>query len=56
MSNQTDNTPVGFDAWWNRADRPEAILALIEQDRPAFEAIWRAAQAALLKHQAASAA
>lgn len=45
-------TPVGFDAWWGRPDRPQAILTLTEQDRPGFEAIWHAAQAALLKHQA----
>ena len=48
------NKPVGFEVWWNRPNRPEAAIALVESDKPAFEAIWKAAQDALLASQAAS--
>lgn len=42
-----DSKPVGFEAWWNRPNRPAAAIAFIDLDKPAFEAIWKAAQDAL---------
>jgi hypothetical protein len=49
-----DSKPVGFDAWWNRPNRPHIAIAFIDLDKPAFEAIWKAAQDALRADLAAS--